>query len=87
MEINIKLSKEECNILLNSLQYLQNKNLKKSLNTIENIRYEEIKELYLDKESFHKDMKYKKKVINEQIEIIDKIIDKLENFIYSEKFN
>lgn len=84
MEINIKLSKKECNILQNALQYLQNENLNKSLEAIKNIKYKEIKGLYLDEESFKKDMEYKEKVINEQIETINEIIDKLENLMYEE---
>lgn len=84
MEINIKLSKKECNILQNALQYLQNENLNKSLEAIKNIKYKEIKGLYLDEESFNKDMEYKEKVINEQIETINEIIDKLENLMYEE---
>ncbi len=84
MEYNINLSKNECDFILNALQYLQSKTLNNSLREIKNIKYESVKGLYADENSFKNDMEYKEKSIKEQIQAIDKIVEKIENKIYGE---
>lgn len=79
MEYNINLSKDECDFIINALQYLENENLSKSLIAIQNTKYENVKGFYADEHSFKSDMKYKEKIINEQVQAINEIIEKLEN--------
>ena len=82
MEYNVRLSKDECDFILNALQYLQNENLKKSLIEVKQMKYEDVKGFYADEQSFNNDMQYKEKIINEQIQAIDEITEKIENVIY-----
>lgn len=82
MEYNIKLDKNELDFILNALRYLENENLSKSLTSIQNMKYENVKGLYANEQTFKSDMEYKKKIINEQIQAIDEIIEKIENEMY-----
>lgn len=50
MEYEIKLEKDECDFILNALQYLQNENLKKSLEAIQNTKYEDVRGLYVSED-------------------------------------
>jgi hypothetical protein len=84
MEYNIKLDKDELDFILNALRYLENENLNKGLVAIENTRYEELEGMYANREFFNQDMEYKKKIICEQIQAIDEIIEKIENEMYEE---
>lgn len=82
MEYNIKLDKDELDFILNALRYLENENLSKSLIAIKSMKYENVKGFYADEQSFKSDMEYKNKIINEQIQAIDEIIEKIENEMY-----
>ncbi len=82
MEYKINLSKDECDFIINALQYLQNENLNKSLQEIKNIKYENVKGFYANEQSFKSDIDYKEKIINEQVQAIDEIIEKLQNEMY-----
>lgn len=82
MEYDVKLSKDELEFILNSLRFLENENLNKSLIAVKSMKYKDVKGLYADEQSFKSDMEYKEKIINEQIEAIDEIIEKLENVMY-----
>ena len=82
MEYNIKLDKDELDFIFNALRYLENENLRKGLVAIENTKYEELEGMYANREFFNQDMEYKKKIINEQIQAIDEIIEKIENEMY-----
>lgn len=84
MEYNIKLNKDELDFILNALRYLENENLSKSLTAIKNTKYADVKGFYANESSFKNDMKYKEKIINEQVEAIDEIIEKIENEMYEE---
>ena len=66
------------------MRFLENENLNKSLVAIKNVKYGDVKGLYADEQSFKSDMEYKEKIINEQIQAIDEIIEKLENVMYME---
>lgn len=79
MEYEIKLEKDECDFILNALQYLQNENLKKSLEAIQNTKFEDVKGLYVSEEFWDKDKEYKMDIIYEQIEAIDDIYEKICN--------
>lgn len=82
MEYDVKLSKEELDFICNSLRFLENENLNKSLTVVKSMKYKDVKGLYTNKQSFKDDIKYKEKIINEQIQAIDEIIEKLENEMY-----
>lgn len=82
MEYDVKLSKEELDFICNSLRFLENENLNKSLTAVKSMKYKDVKGLYTNKQSFKDDIKYKEKIINEQIQAIDEIIEKLENEMY-----
>lgn len=84
MEYDVKLSKEEFDFICNSLRFLENENLSKSLTAVKSMKYKDVKGLYADKQSFKNDMQYKEKIINEQIQAIDEIIEKIENAMYGE---
>lgn len=84
MEYKIKLDKDELEFIFNALRYLQNENLRKGLIAIENTKYEELEGMYANREFFYQDMEYKKKIINEQIQAIDEITEKIENAMYGE---
>lgn len=84
MEYDVKLSKEELDFICNSLRFLENENLNKSLVAVKSMKYEDVKGLYADEQSFKNDMQYKEKIINEQIQAIDEIIEKIENAMYGE---
>ena len=82
MEFNINLDKDELDFILNALRYLENENLQKSLIAIQNTKYEDVKGMYASKTYFEEDMKYKENMINEQIEAINNICEKIENEMY-----
>lgn len=82
MEYNINLSKDELDFILNALRYLENQNLRKGLIAIDNTKYEELEGMYASRQFFNQDMEYRKKIICEQIQAIDEIIEKIENEMY-----
>lgn len=83
-EYTITLTKDELEVIQNALQYQQNEHLPTILETVKNMKYGDVKWLYANEEVFKKDMENKKKIINEQIEEIDKISEKIENQMYGE---
>lgn len=82
MEYEVKLKKDDIDFICNALRYFENENLEKGLVAIKNTKYEELKGMYAFREYFEEDMKNKEKIINEQIQAIDEIIEKLENEMY-----
>jgi hypothetical protein len=82
MIYHISLSKDECELVLNALQYIQNKSLEPSLNAVKKMQYKNVKNFYANEDSFVKDINYKKQIITEQINsveiIYDKIVDKMQ---------
>ena len=82
MEYDVKLKKDDIDFICNALRYFENENLSKSLIAVKSMKYEDVKGLYTNKQSFKDDIKYKEKIINEQIQDIDEIIEKLENEMY-----
>ena len=82
MEYDVKLKKDDIDFICNALRYFENENLRKSLVAIKNTKYEELEGMYAFREYFEQDMKYKEKTINEQIQTVDEIIEKLENEMY-----
>ena len=79
MEIQVNLTKEECNYLLNIVSYYQNEFLAKSWNAVKNLKYKTAKGFYKDKKSFDKDIKFKKESIKQQIIDVEKIYEKISN--------
>ena len=86
MEIQINLTKDECDYLLNIVSYYQCEFLGKSWKSIRKLKYKTAKGFYTDKESFDNDMKNKKEIIKQQIldveKIYEKIINKMEEELY-----
>lgn len=86
MEIQINLTKDECDYLLNIVSYYQCEFLGKSWKSIRKLKYKTAKGFYKDKESFDNDMKNKKEIIKQQIldveKIYEKIINKMEEELY-----
>ncbi len=82
MEYNIKLTKNECNEILNALQFFEDKNLKATRKTLQEAKYQPFKELFVSEEFFKQYIKNQLKEINNNIEeienIYDKIVDKME---------
>ena len=72
MEIQVNLTKDECNYLLNIVSYYQNEFLAKSWNAVKNVKYKTAKSFYNDKKSFDEDIKFKKKSIKQQIIDVEK---------------
>ena len=77
MEIEIKLTKDECNYLLNIVDYYQSKYLTKSWRAVKNLKYKTAKGFYKSKKSFENDMKYKKKCIKQQVIDVERIYEKI----------
>ena len=73
MEINIKLSKDEGNLVLEALNYYQNTELSRVKNSIENAKYKSVEWLYKDKETFDADIENRKDDINNKIAISENI--------------
>ena len=67
MEIQVNLTKDECNYLLNIVSYYQNE------------KYKTAKSFYKDKKSFDEDIKFKKKSIKQQIIDVEKFYEKISN--------
>ena len=79
MEIQVNLTKDECNYLLNIVSYYQNEFLAKSWNAVKNVKYKTAKGFYKDKKGFDDDIKFKKKSIKQQIIDVEKIYEKISN--------
>ena len=79
MEIQVNLTKDECNYLLNIVSYYQNEFLAKSWNAVKNVKYKTAKSFYKDKKSFDEDIKFKKKSIKQQIIDVEKFYEKISN--------
>lgn len=79
MEYNIKLQKEECDLILNALQYLQNEKLKKSLEAAKQMKYENLKVYFESEKYFEEYRKNQIKIINGQTEAIESTYDKIIN--------
>lgn len=77
MEYNINLQKDEWNYILEAIWHFKNKNLKEILKTLENLRYEHVKELFTNEEIFTEYKKDRIETVKKQIESIEKIYDKI----------
>lgn len=86
MEIEIKLTKDECNYLLNIVSCYQNEFLAKSWKAVENLKYKTAKGFYKDKKSFEKDIKTKKVSIKQQIIDVEKIYEKISKKMEEERY-
>lgn len=87
MKYNIELLEDECNFIIGALQYLKSKNLRNAILEVRSMTYKKVKGFYADEQSFIDDMKCKEKFINEQIQEIEEIIEKLENQMEGEVKN
>ncbi len=79
MEIQVNLTKDECDYLLNIVSYYQIEFLGKSWKAVQNLKYKTAKGFYKDKKSFDNDIKAKKKSIKQQIIDVEKIYEKISN--------
>ena len=86
MEIQVDLTKEECNYLLNIVSYYQSEFLAKSWNAVKNVKYKTAKGFYKDKKSFDRDIKSKKKSIKQQIIDVEEIYEKISNKMEGEYY-
>lgn len=82
MEYNIKLKEDEWNYILNALQFFEDKNLKATREMLKEAKYQPFKELFVSEEFFKQYVKDQLKQLNNTIEeienIYDKIVDKME---------
>lgn len=79
MEYNIKLTNNECNYILNALQFFEDKNLKEIRKALKEARYKPFKELFVSEEFFKQYIKNQLKELNNNIEEIENIYDKIVN--------
>lgn len=77
MEYNINLQKEEWNYILEAIQHFENKSLKEILKTLENMRYEDVQELFVSEEFFTQYKKERIDTVKKQIATIENIYDKI----------
>lgn len=83
-EYTITLTKDELEVIQNALQHQQNEHLPNILKTVENMKYNDVKWLYANEQTFKEDMKNKKNNIENQMQEIDEIREKIENQMYGE---
>ena len=79
MSCKVEFSNEECTLMLEALQFLQDINLEKTLVAAKNLKYETVKFLYNDKALFQEDKQNRIKIISKKIEDIENIYKKIEN--------
>jgi hypothetical protein len=82
MKYNIKLTENECKYILNALRFFEDKNLKAKRKTLQEAKYQTFKGLFVNEEFFIQYIKDQLKQLNNNIEeiesIYDKIVDKME---------
>ena len=82
MEYNIKLKKKECNYILKALQFFEDKNFKVRREILKKTKCQTFKGLVTSEELFKQYVKDQLKELNNNIEeiesIYDKIVDKME---------
>ena len=79
MEYNIRLTEDECNYILNALQFFEDRNLKSARKTLQESKYQSFKELFVSEEFFKQYIKNQLKLLNNNIEEIESIYDKIVN--------
>lgn len=77
MEYNIKLTKNECDYILNALQFFEDKNLKSTRKILQEAKYEPVKNFFAGKKFFKQYIKDQLKQLNNDIEEIENIYDKI----------
>ena len=77
MKYNIKLTENECNYILNALQFFEDKNLKATRKTLKESKYQPFKELFVSEEFFKQYVKNQLKELNNNIQEIQNIYDKI----------
>lgn len=77
MEYNIKLKENECNYILNALQFFEDKNLKATRKILNEAKYQPFKGLFINEKFFRQYIKDQLKEINNSIEEIENIYDKI----------
>lgn len=82
MKYNIKLTENECNYILNAIQFFEEKNLKATRKILQEAKYQTFKGLFVNEKFFKQYVNDQLKQVNNNIEeiesIYDKIVDKME---------
>lgn len=77
MEYNIKLTKNECDYILNALQFFEDKNLKATRKILQEAKYQPLKGFFVSEKFFKQYIRNQLEELNINIEEIENIYDKI----------